>query len=271
MYHLLLRTASSVFSLVALSFLAVAVHAQPGRGSVGSWERSSSLGHRPLASRRDSSRREGKVEVKRFVTQDRTAEALGQGPIMVVMLVDGGQSEHDSRQFESTPPQDKGLATYGPSVHMQTAWGSALDDRYGGVYEAAVITQLVNAGYETRLAPGTVAQHAELRISHRVVEPEEAPHKPLSGTMEMGVSNRGTMMGMGLYIDLTKPRKALFSTRLEARIRDAKTGAVLWEGRADIATRDGDEGWSHQAIAARLSEALFNDFPGKPEKTSAVQ
>ena len=42
----------------------------------------------------------------------------------------------------------------------------------------------------------------------------EPPHKPVSGEMTMGVSNRGSMMGMAVLVDLTKPDKALISTRL---------------------------------------------------------
>jgi len=36
---------------------------------------------------------------------------------------------------------------------------------------------------------------------------------------------------------------------------------VLWEGRATIATRDGDDKWGDQAIATKLAEALFRRFP----------
>ena len=64
-----------------------------------------------------------------------------------------------------------------------------------------------------------------------------------------------------LTVDLSKPLPPLVSTRLEARIRDRATNAVLWEGRAEVATRDGDEKWSEQDIAARLAEALFDGFP----------
>ncbi len=70
-------------------------------------------------------------------------------------------------------------------------------------------------------------------------------------------------MGMALAVDLTKPAKALVSTRLMARILDRASGKVLWEGRADIVTRDGDSRWTEQAIATRLAAALFEDFPSR--------
>ena len=77
----------------------------------------------------------------------------------------------------------------------------------------------------------------------------------------------GQNLGVGIGIDLRKPLKALMSTRLDARIRDKATGAVLWEGHADIATRDGDPHWTDQAIAGKLAAALFSGFPGKNGET----
>ena len=115
---------------------------------------------------------------------------------------------------------------------------------------------------------GEEGQTVELNIRHAEAEPAEAPHKPVSGEMAVGVSSRGgSYEALGLNIDLSKPRKALLSTRLEARIRDKATGAVLWEGRADIATRDGDPKWTDQAIATKLAGALFAGFPGKNGET----
>ena len=64
---------------------------------------------------------------------------------------------------------------------------------------------------------------------------------------------------------LTKPRAALVSTRMEARIRDRQTNQVLWEGRAEISTRDGDADWTEQAIAAKLAQALFDGFPNRSD------
>lgn len=176
--------------------------------------------------------REGKVEVTRFLAEGAGAAALGHGPITVA------------------------------------AQQSALtDERERATYEAAVIDRLAHAGYDTATAAGTSGQTVELTIRHVEVTPPEAPRKPVSGEMAVGVSNHGSYQALGLNIDLSKPRKALLSTRLEARIRDKASGAVLWEGRADIATRDGDAKWSDQAIAARLADALFAGFPGKNGET----
>lgn len=187
---------------------------------------------RPGRSGYDRSR-EGKVEVTRFLADGTAAQALGHGTIAVA-------------------PEPDRLA----------------DDVERATYEAAVINQLAGAGYDTATRDEG-GQTVELTIRHVEAAPAEAPHKPVSGEMEVGVSNHGSYQALGLNIDLSKPRKALLSTRLEARIRDKTSGAVLWEGRADIATRDGDPKWSDQAIAERLAEALFAGFPGKNGETIA--
>jgi hypothetical protein len=140
---------------------------------------------------------------------------------------------------------------------------SSGDARQGATFEAAVVDQLAKAGYDTMSAGGAQGQLAEVRVIRGVVRPEEAKRSPVSGETTVGVSNRGSYMGMAINVDMTKPAKALLSTRLMARIRDRASGKVLWEGRADIVTRDGDSRWTEQAIASRLAAALFDDFPAR--------
>ena len=94
-----------------------------------------------------------------------------------------------------------------------------------------------------------------------MVQPEEPPHGPVSGDVAVGIGNRGSAMGVGLNVDFSKPLKALIATRLDARIRDKATNELLWEGHAEVVTRDGDKHWTSQAIAGRLAAALFKDFP----------
>ena len=170
--------------------------------------------------------REGKVDVASFVAEGDAAGALGSGTIAVELE-------------PQTTPMDVPAAAY----------------------EAAVIDQMVHAGYDTSGPPGAESQVVELRLTRDELTPPETKRNPVSGEMAVGVSNRGTSTALGLNLDFSKPRKALLSTRLEARIRDKASGAVLWEGRATIATRDGDDKWGDQAIATKLAEALFRRFP----------
>ncbi len=128
------------------------------------------------------------------------------------------------------------------------------------VYEAAVIDELAQRGYDTATAldPGQIA---EIGVSHRVAVPEEAPRKKVSGAMSTTVSNRGSGFGLALAVDLTKPARAIVATRLDLRIRDKATGRVLWEGRADGEAREEEGGIDNSAMAARLAAALLKRFP----------
>jgi len=180
---------------------------------------------------RDRSR-EGKVEVTRFIADGAAAQALGHGAVTVAAAGDG-----------------------------------AAGDGERATYEAAVIDRLAGIGYDT--ANGSAAgQTVELQIRHAEIEPPEAPRKPVSGSMSLGVDSRGgRYAGLAIGVDMRKPLPALISTRLDARIRDKASGTVLWEGHADIATREGDPKWTEQALATRLAGALFSGFPGKNGET----
>lgn len=183
---------------------------------------------------RDRSR-EGKVEFTRFVADGAAAQMLGHGPVAVTAA-------------------SEGLA----------------DEREQATYEAAVIDRLAGVGYDT-VAKGAGGQTVELTVRHAEVEAPEPPHSPVHGSMSVGVDSRGgSYTALAVGVDARKPLKALVSTRLEARIRDS-AGTVLWEGRADIATREGDAKWTGQAIAARLADALFSGFPGRNGETIATR
>lgn len=172
--------------------------------------------------------REGKVQVSRFTAEDIDLATLGHGPIGVAAMP-----------------------------------GSTGDERQDATFEAAVVDQLAKAGYDTVTPDRTHGQLAEVRVIRDVVRPEESKRSPVSGETTVGVSNRGSFASMAVNVDLSKPAKALMSTRLMARIRDRATDKILWEGRADIVTRDGDSHWTEQAIATRLATALFEDFATK--------
>ncbi len=128
------------------------------------------------------------------------------------------------------------------------------------IYEAAIIDELARKGYDVAHVadPG---QLAEVTVSHAVVVPEEARHKPVSGAMSVGVSNRGIGYGLAIGVDLSKPKKAIIATRIAVRIRDAATRRVLWEGHAEGQSRATDTGRDDPRIAARLAKALFARFP----------
>jgi len=177
---------------------------------------------------RSKDAREGRVQVDRFVGEGDAASLLGKGSVSITS---------ESADQNWTP-------------------GTARS-----VYEAAVESQLIGAGYDTIHSGNAPGQVAELRLSRDVLTAAEEKRSPVSGSAAVSVGTYGSAYGLALNVDMTKPRTALVSTRLEARIIDKATGRVLWEGRAVIATREGDDKWNDTEIAARLSEALFDGFP----------
>lgn len=179
------------------------------------------------AAPRSANSGEGRIEVARFIGDGGAAAALRHGTIAVVAMPDG-------------------------------AGGS--DRRQEATYQAAIESELLASGYQAASAAPS-AQIAEVRVRRDELRPAEEKRKPLTGEVTMGVSNRGSMMGVGLAYDGSKPRTALIGTTVETRIRDRASGTVLWEGRAVIATREGDDKWGDSAIAARLAHALFDGFP----------
>ena len=167
--------------------------------------------------------REGKVEIQTFVANSPRVAALGHGPIVIA-------------------------ASSGSSAPVG-------DD----LFEAALADQLAHAGYQPNAPqPGQIIDYT---VTHEVIQPPEPPHSPVHGGVGVGVGNRGSGMGLGIAIDLSKPLGALIATRIEARISDAATHELLWQGRAEVLSRENDKHWRMEAIAARLSAALFRNFP----------
>lgn len=221
--------------MVSLGLTGSAVMAQSGGwGWEGSGGGGSNWNQRRSRVPQRSASSEGKIEVTRFRAAGDAALTLAHGPISV-----------------------------GP-MHTDVAGGAVSIDaaRAAATFEAAVEDQLIQAGYSAART-ASAGQLAEVRVVRTETEPPEALHKPLSGEMSVGVSNYGTSLGGALYYDGSKPRPALIATRLEARIRDRVSGQVLWEGRAEIATRAGDVRWTEQTIASKLSARLFSGFPAR--------
>ena len=191
--------------------------------------------------------REGRVQISRFIAAGGAADLLGHGAVAVTSLAtSAGDSPVGDAPLADGPRRD-GTQDY-------------LARNARAPFEAAVVDRLVAVGYDTIHADPSGGQLAEVRISREVLVPAEIKRNPVSGTAAMEVGTRGSAYGLGVNVDMTKPRTALLSTRLDARIKDRASGKVLWEGRAQIATREGDDKWTDGAIASRLAEALFDDF-----------
>lgn len=200
---------------------------------------------RSTARSRSGDSREGRVEVSRFIVQDASVDLLGHGPVAVTSLA--GSTGDGTVRNELPGGALGGVPDY-------------LAQNARAPFEAAVIDRLVAVGYDTIHADPSGGQLAELSVSREVLVPAEIKRNPVSGTAAMEVGTRGSAYGLAVNVDMTKPRTALLSTRLDARIKDRASGKILWEGHSTIATREGDDKWTDGAIADRLAEALFDDF-----------
>ena len=217
--------------LVILTSPALAQYGPGTFGTIGPvWHGGRAPSRDMPLNRTDKADNTGKVETARFVAPDLPPGTLGHGPVTVTAIL------------------------------------GALDDPLASApYEAAIVDQLVHAGYETAVPGDQGGQVVELRLIRQEARPKDPPRKPVSSAMAMGVSNRGTSTAMAVNVDLTKPRGALLFTRLEARIRDRANNTVLWEGRAEMYTRQGDSRWDQPAIAQKLAQALFDGFPNRSD------
>ena len=229
-------------ALVALTLAAPAL-AQPYPGGYpGQWGGAGRGGQR--VGTQGGAEPSRQIDVETFRAAD-AGDQLGKGRIVVSDAPHGPVHDRDT---DTSAPNDSTIVVTGDI------------DAKLPVYEAAVIDQLAGKGYDISHIANP-AQLVEVMISNDIVVPEEAPHKPISGEMSVGVSNRGSGYGLALALDLSKPRKAIMATRMDVRIRDKATRRVLWEGYAQGQSRTTDSGIDDTHMAGRLAVALFARFP----------
>jgi hypothetical protein len=235
---------TAVFAALALPGVAMAQHHGGGWGTAP-WQDDREPWRGDRVATQGSAEPSRAIDVETFRAAD-AGDLLGKGRIVVT------DTSPPPPAMPAPLPGDAALAPRDPD---ETATPAKLP-----VYEAAVIDQLAGKGYDVAHAsdPG---QLIEIAVSRDVVVPEEAPHKPVSGEMSVGVSNRGVGYGMAIAVDLSKPKKAIIATRLDVRIRDKASNRVLWEGHAQGQTRLTDSGSDDTRVAGRLAGALFAKFP----------
>ncbi|MDZ3832039.1 MAG: DUF4136 domain-containing protein [Sphingopyxis sp.] len=97
-----------------------------------------------------------------------------------------------------------------------------------------------------------------------------AKRSPVSVGVGGSTGSYGSGVGLGIGINLGGGPRAMQDLQLSVRIDDAATGQALWEGRALTAVPEKAPAAQPSLAAAKLTEALFKDFPGESGRTITV-
>lgn len=140
-------------------------------------------------------------------------------------------------------------------------------------YADAVGRQLARLGWTVVDAPGRSEQVALVGIEQGSYRTPPS-RSPVSVGVGGGTGGYGSGVGVGVGVGFNlgggKSHK-LTGTTLQVRIKRRSDGTVFWEGHSDAEARaDRPEGQPN-AIADRLAEALFRDFPGESGQTIRVK
>lgn len=175
-----------------------------------------------------------------------------------------------------------------PAVVPGDIYQIVAEDSYSGripvnftnyLFEHAVAQRLEALGFRSALtlARGDPDLLVSVRVD-RTAQPASAGDG--GGGVSIGVGGgtggfrSGGGVGVGVGIDLTRllrgaPRDSLLTT-LSVRITRRSEAIALWEGRAETVVRDGAPQARPDAVATRLTEALFRDYPGRSGETITV-
>ena len=138
-------------------------------------------------------------------------------------------------------------------------------------YADAVEAQLAKLGWTVVKAPGQSEQVALVGFEQVAFE---APPRagPVSVGVGGGTGSYGSGVGVGVGFNLGGRKSGpAVTTTLQVRIKRRSDGTVFWEGRGTSTARtDRPEGQT-PALAPRLAEAVFRDFPGESGRTIRVR
>ena len=174
----------------------------------------------------------GPVEVTRFHLPD--TGMLGRGAIAV----------------EPAPGED------GASLEFRT-------------YAAAVARQLTLIGYSEQVAGGA-PQVAQVRVERNAFRPGREG-SPVSVGVGGSTGSYGSGLGVGIGLNLSGPPAEQVATDLSVMIKDRASGNSLWEGRANFTVKASSPLANSPLGAAKMTEALFKDFPGRSGETIQVK
>jgi hypothetical protein len=136
-------------------------------------------------------------------------------------------------------------------------------------YERAVAAELVRLGY-TEAPAGRGDQVALVRMRRTAWQPGR-DRSPVTIGGGAAAGSYGSGVGLGIGIDLSGPPPEQMTTELGVMIRDRAGTRTLWEGRASFTVRADAPLAQTQLGAAKMAQAMFQEFPGNNGETVEVK
>jgi hypothetical protein len=155
------------------------------------------------------------------------------------------------------------------AIAVEPAPGMVGDSLEFRSYAAAVARRLAQSGYSEQPA-GRGDQVALVRLQRQVYKPDRR-RGPVSVGVGGSTGSYGSGVGLGIGFDRSGPPPDMVETELAVTIKDRATGLSLWEGRASFVVTAKSPLADTQLGAAKISEALFKDFPGRSGETIQVK
>lgn len=135
-------------------------------------------------------------------------------------------------------------------------------------YRVALDRELARIGL-VAARPGDTAQ-LRVRYSFTRQTRDAVQRSPVTVGVGGGTGGYGSGVGIGLGFNLGGGNRRMVDLTLAVRIDDAATGTAQWEGRAETAVPASAPAAQPALAAAKLTAALFRDFPGESGRTITV-
>ncbi len=154
------------------------------------------------------------------------------------------------------------------AIAVEPAPGSDGNSLEWQTYRAAVLRQLMLLGY-SQAGPGSTSQVAYVKLSRRTLAAQG--RGPVSVGVGGSAGSYGSGVGLGIGLNLGPKPGAQIATDLAVSIKSRPSGATLWEGRASFTVSSRSPLAATALGAPRMSEALFQGFPGQSGQTIEIK
>lgn len=200
------------------------------------------------------------------------AAALGAGAGLAGCATTAGTPPAEAIRYHLGQPIARGTVAVEP---LQTTTGVPPSIEYRS-YAAAVEAELLRNGY-SRATPGATPEYVATVAFRRGVEQGPPRRSPISigiggGGFSGGRRGGGVGLGGGLGFPIGGGRgRDLVVSEMSVTIKRRADQSPIWEGSARAGADARDPTSATDALATRLAQALFTDFPGESGRTIEVR